>query len=276
MSWIKIQTTLIDDPAVSAIAARLRMTEAHVVGCLVAVWSWADNLTVDGFVLHATPAQVDRKAGKKGFAEAMEDVGWLGHDPLAVWFPKWDRHNGDSAKARAGEAESKRMSRQGKLRACGLVDVAPSGQGSKKMSGQMSGQNRDECPDQIRLDKIKYNPPIPQNGKSREGGGEAAPSQAAEPNPRIHYPPPLANPQFIAVFEGEWLPYLASNNQRMPSNFTVDSQLRQMASHNNVQTAIDCMQSAIRLGLRAPLKNRPRATPPASQPEPVNAGTIAL
>jgi hypothetical protein len=98
----------------------------------------------------------------------------------------------------------------------------------------------------------------------------------AEPNPRIHYPPPLAHPQFIAAFEGEWLPYLASNNQRMPSNFTVDSQLRQMASHNDVQTAIDCMQSAIRLGLRAPLKNRPRATPTASQPEPVNAGTIAL
>ena len=148
MPWIKIQTTIIDDPAVSAIGARLRMAEAHVVGSLVAVWSWADSLTASGFVQHATAANIDRRAGKKGFADAMTCVGWLRIEADGVLFPRWDRHNGESAKARAGEAEAKRLSRSGVRRASSPVTV--SAQNESDLSGQMSGQNGDKCPDQRR------------------------------------------------------------------------------------------------------------------------------
>ena len=50
MPWIKIQTNLLETPEVAAISSRLRMAEAHVVGCLVSLWSWADSLTADGFI----------------------------------------------------------------------------------------------------------------------------------------------------------------------------------------------------------------------------------
>lgn len=151
MPWIKIQTNLIDVPEVSAIGMRLRIAPAHVVGCLVAVWSWADALTDDGLVQHATAELIDRKAGKKGFAEAMTGVGWLRIELSGVVLPKWDRHNGESAKARAGEAEAKRLSRAG-VRRSGPVTVSapPPVDESGQLSGQVSGQNGDRCRDQRR------------------------------------------------------------------------------------------------------------------------------
>lgn len=181
MPWIKIQTTLIDDPAVSAIGTRLRMVEAHVVGCLVAIWSWADSLTANGFIQHATAAQVDRKAGKKGFAEAMVAVGWLRIEPEGVTFPRWDRHNGESAKARAGEAEAKRLARSGIRRRSG--PDPESGPPPPDVSGQVSGQNGDKCPDQRREEEKRVentNPPIPPAEAGHTGPDKRPSSHRAE------------------------------------------------------------------------------------------------
>lgn len=111
MSWIKVKTTLTTEPAVSAIASQVKRPENHVVGCLVAVWSWADNLTADGFVQHANLSLIDKIAGVKGFGSAMCSVDWLRATDGGVTFPRWERHNGQSAKARAGEADRKRMQR---------------------------------------------------------------------------------------------------------------------------------------------------------------------
>lgn len=112
MSWIKIRTNLATDPAVSRMALILKTPARQVVGCLVAVWCWADELTADGYIEHASLEQIDEIAGKKGFASAMVTVGWLASNDAGVVLPKWDRHNGQSAKARAGEAERKRLQRQ--------------------------------------------------------------------------------------------------------------------------------------------------------------------
>lgn len=154
MSWIKIRTNLATDPSVSAIGIRTKMHPREVVGSLVAVWCWADPLTADGRVEHATPALIDSISGKKGFALAMAGVQWLTIETDAVVFPKWDRHHSQSAKARAGESERKRISRLSEHQV-------------RKMSGQNSGQSAEQSPDQRRVEEIREEliPPTPLQGE---------------------------------------------------------------------------------------------------------------
>lgn len=176
--WIKIRVNLPADPAVDHIATATRLHPARVVGSLVAIWTWADALTADGFVRLAGPSRIDTIAGKKGFAEAMQAAGWLTIETDGIRFPGWGRHNGQSAKARAGEAERKRQQRlagqtSGK-------DRTP----RAEMSGQMSGQNPDEVPDQRR-------------GEERREEGVGAETFAAgkpQPTPK---PPELSDEDWL-------------------------------------------------------------------------------
>lgn len=115
--WIKIETTTPDKPEVIAMATRLRMKDPDTVtGKLVRLWVWADANSVDGHEISITRAFVDRLTACKGFAAAMEAVGWLtGKDGL-LSFPGFDRHNGESAKRRAGEARKKQKQREGDIK----------------------------------------------------------------------------------------------------------------------------------------------------------------
>jgi len=142
MSWIKIRTDLATDPCVSAIASKTKIHPRQAVGCLVAIWCWADTLTDDGAIPHASEKQIDEIAGKKGFANAMASVSWLSIESGRIVFPKWDRHHSQSAKARAGETERKRIARE-------------SGTPVRKMSGQTSGQSAEQIPDQRRGEEIR-------------------------------------------------------------------------------------------------------------------------
>jgi len=109
--WIRMRVDLADDPAVIAMATRLRIEEDSVVGKLHRLWSWADRHTTDGRVAGVNAEWVDRFIGRKGFSEAMEAVGWMVFGPDFLEFPHFDRHNGESAKRR-GEAQlRKRASR---------------------------------------------------------------------------------------------------------------------------------------------------------------------
>lgn len=127
--WIKIETTTPDKPEVVAMAARLRMSDPDtVVGKLVRLWAWADANSVDGHEISITRAFVDRLTACKGFAAAMESVGWLEGADMLLSFPGFSRHNGDSAKKRAGEARKKQNQRGGKKDKPGKNVPEPAGQ----------------------------------------------------------------------------------------------------------------------------------------------------
>jgi len=100
-AWIKIETTTPDKPEVVRMAAALRIDQDAVVGKLVRLWAWADANTVDGANVGVTLAFVDRITAQKGFARAMQAVGWLTGTDGELHFPGFDRHNGNTAKARA-------------------------------------------------------------------------------------------------------------------------------------------------------------------------------
>ena len=99
--WIKMRTTLADDPAVIAMAERLGEDEFTIVGRLHYFWSWADAQSRDGHAPGVTKRWIDRYCRCEGFADAMIAVGWLVVDDSGVTLPNFDRHNGSSAKDRA-------------------------------------------------------------------------------------------------------------------------------------------------------------------------------
>lgn len=113
MSWIKMRCDLADDLRVWRIAERLNIPKEHVIGLMHRFWSWADGQTEDGFISLAKAEDVDRYLGVEGFAAAVEAVDWLELRDNGVALPRFETHNGRSAKRRAREAKRKGEARSG-------------------------------------------------------------------------------------------------------------------------------------------------------------------
>lgn len=98
--WIPIRINLRTDPRTIKIAAMIRRTPQHAIGCLVQAWSAANEHSTDGKLLGYTLDSLDELTATKGFAAAFAAVGWLIVEPDGVRIPDFDRYNSDGAKAR--------------------------------------------------------------------------------------------------------------------------------------------------------------------------------
>lgn len=98
---MKVELDTPDKPEVVGIAARLRIDQDAVTGKLLRIWAWADRNSVDGQQMLITPEFIDRLTNKRGFATAMQAVGWLIVENGFLTFPGFTRHNGSTAKGRA-------------------------------------------------------------------------------------------------------------------------------------------------------------------------------
>lgn len=121
--WIKMQTCLPDKPEVWRIASIIGCEPDAVIGKLLRVWSWFDSHTEDGNAVGVTYSLVDRVSGVTGFAEAMALCGWLEQRDLILSLPKFDRHNGKTAKNRALTNERVAKSRSKSNAECNGVSV---------------------------------------------------------------------------------------------------------------------------------------------------------
>lgn len=83
-----------------------------VIGLLFLFWSYADDNSADG-ELTVSGKAIDRRTAP-GFSDALRKVGWLAGRDGSLTLPNFNRHNGSSAKARALEAEAKRLRRAAK------------------------------------------------------------------------------------------------------------------------------------------------------------------
>ncbi len=99
--WIKVRTDLKDDPSVFRLAKALKMDRLSIVGRLFALWAWVDFHAVGGKMDGVDASDVDAMCEKKGFALALVSVGWLEIGDGFIVIPKYDRHNGNSAKERS-------------------------------------------------------------------------------------------------------------------------------------------------------------------------------
>jgi DNA replication protein DnaT len=98
--WIKIEVSTPDKPEICALAKKLRLDADSVMGKLVRLWSWAELSNANPNDLNVTKEFIDRVCGRKGFAEALMQVGWLQEDGENLFFPHFSRHNGNASKVR--------------------------------------------------------------------------------------------------------------------------------------------------------------------------------
>lgn len=118
--WIKMRTDLFTHPKIvlmsSALKAdgrpALKADRLRTVGGLLSVWCLFDAHSVDGRLAGYSFEAVDEHVGIPGFAKAMADVEWLSGDAEGLELPEFDKHNGQSAKRRAQDADRKREDRK--------------------------------------------------------------------------------------------------------------------------------------------------------------------
>ena len=103
---------LLTHPKVVRMSSALRADRLRTVGGLFAVWCLFDTHSADGQLSGYTPEALDELVGFPGISAAMESVGWLFSDEDGVSLPRFEEHNGQSAKRRAQETERKREERK--------------------------------------------------------------------------------------------------------------------------------------------------------------------
>lgn len=99
--WIKVEHTLPDKPEVIRLADILGIDQDSVVGKLIRFWIWVDSQSINGDALSVTETSLDRITNCNGFVTAMVAVGWLVRSEGHYAIPNFERHNTQTAKARA-------------------------------------------------------------------------------------------------------------------------------------------------------------------------------
>lgn len=107
--WIAMRVDLQTHPKVFRISSALKADKLRTIGGLHAVWCLFDAHSEDGRLTGYTPEVINSIIGMDGFAEAMIDVGWLNvEDSQTVAIPRFEQHNGKSAKRRMMDSERKK------------------------------------------------------------------------------------------------------------------------------------------------------------------------
>jgi hypothetical protein len=111
--WIKMRADLFTHPKVVRMASALKADTLRTVGGLMSAWCLFDAHSDDGRLEGYSPEVLDAHLRWDGFAAAMIAVGWLEHDQAhGLALPRFDTHNGQSAKRRAQDADRKREVRK--------------------------------------------------------------------------------------------------------------------------------------------------------------------
>ncbi|MDA8485136.1 DnaT-like ssDNA-binding domain-containing protein [Pseudomonas resinovorans] len=110
--WIKMRTDLLTSPKVIRMASALKADRFRIVGGLLSVWSLFDSHSEDGSLSGYSLEALDDLAAWPGFSAAMVDVGWLIDTGDSLQLPRFEAHNGASAKRRAQDKDRKQNDRK--------------------------------------------------------------------------------------------------------------------------------------------------------------------
>ncbi|WP_335267741.1 DnaT-like ssDNA-binding domain-containing protein [Enterobacter hormaechei] len=110
--WIKMRADLHTHPKVVRMASALKADRLRIVGGLHSAWCLFDVHSVDGFLDGYSADTLDDLIGFPGFSRAMMAVGWLEQNGESLVMPRFEAHNGQSAKRRAQDADRKRNVRK--------------------------------------------------------------------------------------------------------------------------------------------------------------------
>jgi hypothetical protein len=110
--WIKMRKSLPADPRVVRISSALKADRLRTIGGLMSAWCLLDEQTEDGKLEGYTPEIFDEIIGFPGLARAMASVGWMEIGDGFIAAPRFDEHNGQSAKRRAQDSFRKMSARK--------------------------------------------------------------------------------------------------------------------------------------------------------------------
>ncbi|WP_448886192.1 DnaT-like ssDNA-binding domain-containing protein [Enterobacter hormaechei] len=110
--WIKMRADLHTHPKVVRMASALKADRLRIVGGLHSAWCLFDVHSVDGLLGGYSADTLDDLIGFPGFSRAMMAVGWLEENGESLVMPRFEAHNGQSAKRRAQDADRKRNVRK--------------------------------------------------------------------------------------------------------------------------------------------------------------------
>lgn len=177
-NWLKMEASTPEKREVMAITVAMGWDDPDLtVGKLFRVWRWFDEHTIGGNAPGVTSALLDRIVGVTGISNAMESVGWLVIDDAGISLPKFDRHNGKTAKDRALTA--KRVATHKANGGGNAEGNAVIVSGELPRIDKNKEKNKDKCPP---------NPPLQ--------GGEADPPATPE-KPKRERKPRIALKTFI-------------------------------------------------------------------------------
>jgi hypothetical protein len=117
--WIKMRLSLTHHPKVVTLMSRCSVTKAHggvtetstrvpkahIIGALYVIWCMADRFG-DGETgeIGADEDALDAEVGIPGFIEQLCQIGWAERTEKGLQFPRYQEHNGTTAKSRAQAA----------------------------------------------------------------------------------------------------------------------------------------------------------------------------
>jgi DNA replication protein DnaT len=104
--WIKVRKGLNDSPKMVAVSRICGCTREKVFDAWFRLYCYFDSHTEDGHIPFLDEQEVDRIAGLKGCAGAMQSVGWLEFNGCGCVVVDYSKHNGNSAKKRLLHSES--------------------------------------------------------------------------------------------------------------------------------------------------------------------------
>jgi uncharacterized phage protein (TIGR02220 family) len=139
--WIKVETCTPGKAEIIRLARLLSMKHDEALGVAVRFWVWADSNTVDGVVDGVASTDVDAVLSCPGLCRALEMVSWLVIDEEneRITIPKFERHNGESAKKRA--LKNKRQARWRDSFVDADVDVSSSTREEKRREENKKDKN---------------------------------------------------------------------------------------------------------------------------------------
>ena len=111
--WIKMRIDLQTHPKVFRMVSALKADRLRIIGGLHIAWSIFDTHSDDGVLQGYSVDAMDAVVGWPGFTQAMIEVEWASvQDDGSLVMPRFDEHNGASAKRRANDSERKRNDRK--------------------------------------------------------------------------------------------------------------------------------------------------------------------
>jgi len=99
--WIKIESSLPYKPEVYSISEQLNCNKNETLGMLLIYFSWLDQHSKDGKLESYACNMIDDIVSRKGFFDALINVGWLKQNCNGYSVTNFEKHLSNSAKSRS-------------------------------------------------------------------------------------------------------------------------------------------------------------------------------